>query len=174
MTYYTSSGGQFNSSGAERSVAANPIVRQARLIPTQPILYNILEQNTWVVPIVSDNGKYQTLALVAAAGGHVVVGNPAAPSPAEAAFADYRSYFGDRSAGGLDEVHASGTIDRFADSGGRIYFTLRGRRGVFSAADSGDPDLVLARPGDRVTVSAVPDAGGLLSVRDMRDDSISR
>jgi len=175
MTYYTSSGGQFNSSAAERSVAANPIVRQARLLPTQPILYNAFAQNTWVVPIVSDNGKYQTLALVAAAGGHVVVGDTAAPSPAEAAFAEYRSYVGDRTAGGPNaELRIAGTIDRFADSGGRIYFTLAGRRGIFSAADSSDPNLVLARPGDHVRVRAVPDVGGLLSVRDLRDDSIAR
>jgi len=175
MTYYTSSGGQFNSSAAERSVAANPIVRQARLIPTQPILYNAFGQNTWSVPIVSDNGKFQTLALVAAAGGHVVVGDPAAPSPAEAAFAEYRSYVGDRTAGGTPaELHVRGTIDRFADDGARVYFTLHGQHGIFSAANAGDPNIVLARPGDQVEVTAVPDAGGLLSVRALRDDSISR
>jgi hypothetical protein len=175
MTYYTSSGGQFNSSAAERSVAANPIVRQARLIPTQPILYNVFGQNTWVVPVVSDNGKFQTLGLVAAAGGHVVVGDTAAPSPAQAAFAEYRSYLGDRTAGGPGaEAQFTGTIDRFADSGSRIYFTLREHRGVFTAPDAGDPNLVLARPGDHVRVSAILESGGLLSVRDLRDDSISR
>jgi hypothetical protein len=68
----------------------------------------------------------------------------------------------------------AGTIDRFADSGGRIYFTLREQRGVFTAPDTGDVNLVLARPGDRVRLSAIPQAGGLLSVRDLRDDSISR
>ncbi len=174
MIYYTSSGGQFNSLAAQRSVAANPIVRQARLIPTQPILYDVVGQNTWVVPVVSDNGKFQTLALVAAAGGHVVVGDPAAASPAEAAFAEYRAFIGDRSGGASSEVNVSGTIDRFADSGGRIYFTLRGRRGIFTAPDAGQAANVLARPGDRVHVAAVPDAGGLLSVRDLRDDSIAR
>jgi hypothetical protein len=175
MTYYTSSGGQFNSSAAERSVAANPIVRQARLIPTQPILYNVFGQNTWVVPVVSDNGKFQTLGLVAAAGGHVVVGDTAAPSPAQAAFAEYRSYLGDRTAGTPGtQLQVAGTIDRFADSGGRIYFTLRERRGIFTAPDIGDPNIVLARPGDHVRVSAIPEAGGLFSVRDLRDDSISR
>lgn len=175
MTYYTSSGGQFNSSAAERSVAANPIVRQARLIPTQPILYNVFGQNTWVVPVVADNGKFQTLALVAAAGGHVVVGDTAAGSPARAAFAEYRSFVGDRTAGGpTAERRFTGTIDRFASSGGRVYFTLREGRDIFTAADTGDPNLVLARPGDRVRVTAIRDAGGLLSVRDLRDDSISR
>jgi len=103
------------------------------------------------------------------------VGDPAAPSPVDAAFADDRAFLGDRGAGAADEAFtASGIIDRFAQSGDRIYFTLRGRRGVFSAPDSSDPERVLARPGDRVRVRAVPDAGGLLSVRDLRDDSIAR
>jgi hypothetical protein len=156
-------------------VAANPIVRQARLVPTQPILYNAFGQNTWSVPIVSDNGKFQTLALVAAAGGHVVVGNTAAPSPAQAAFAEYRSYVGDRTtAGSTAEISVDGTVDRFADSNGRIYFTLRERRGIFTAADTGEPDIVLARSGDRVRVSAIADAGGLFSVRALRDYSIAR
>lgn len=175
LVYYTSSGGQFNSTGAQRSVAANPTVRQARLIPTQPILYNAFHENTWVVPIVADNGKFQSLALVQAAGGHVVVGNPTAPSPAVDAFANYRSYLGDRTAGGgPSALHLSGTIDRFGSGGGRIYFTLRGRRGIYTVPDAGDPNVLLARPGDRVTFTAVPDVGGLLSVRDLRDDSFQR
>src|SRR5471030_2681623 len=175
MVYYTSSGGQFNSKGAQRSVAANPTVRQARLIPTQPILYYAFHENTWVVPIVADNGKFQSLALVQAAGGHVVVGNPAAPSPAIDAFASYQSYLGDKSAGGgPTQVHLTGTIDRFGSGGGRIYFTLQGHHGIFTVPDTGDPNVLLARPGDRVTFNAVPDVGGLLSVRDLRDYSLDR
>ncbi|MFN2460737.1 MAG: hypothetical protein ABR591_08635 [Candidatus Velthaea sp.] len=175
MTYYTSSGGQFNSAAAERSVGANPIVRQARLVPTQPILYNAFRENTWVVPIVADNGKFQSLALVQAAGGHVVVGNTAAPSPATDAFGSYGSYLGDRTAGGGPSMQrVAGTIDRFGNGGGRIYFTLRERRGIFTIADAGDPNVLLARPGDRVSFEAIPDAGGLLSVRSLRDDSIHR
>ena len=40
MEYYTSSGGEFNSQGAEEAVASNPVVRQGKLYPTQPLLYN--------------------------------------------------------------------------------------------------------------------------------------
>ena len=175
MTYYTSSGGEFNSAGAERSVAANPIVRQARLIPTQPILYHAFGENSWVVPIVSDNGKFQTLALVQAAGGHVVVGNPSAQSPVNDAFSQYRAYLGDKTAGsGSLGTVLTGTIDRFASGGGRIYFTLRERRGIFTIPDASDPNVLLIRSGDRVHFTAVPDVGGLLSAHDVRDDSIRR
>jgi hypothetical protein len=176
MTYYTSSGGEFNSSAAERSVAANTLVRQGRLQPTQPILYGIFGQNTWVVPVVADNGKYQSLALVQAAGGHVVVGNPSATSPAADAFANYQSFLGDRALGvGGGLAHpVSGTIDRYAFASGRLYFTLRERRGVFTMIDPADPAALLARPGDRVRFVATPDAGGLLLVRDLRDDTLAR
>jgi hypothetical protein len=40
MVYYTSSGGEYNSFGAQQAVAGNPIIKQGRLIPTQPILYS--------------------------------------------------------------------------------------------------------------------------------------
>jgi hypothetical protein len=127
------------------------------------------------VPVVSDNGKFQTLGLVQASGGHVVVGATNAPSPAADAFAEYRSYLGDASAGGTaTERRISGTIDRVGSGGGRIYFTLREVRGIFSVPDTGDPNVLLIRPGDRVSFVAIPDVGGLLSVRDLRDDSLRK
>jgi len=176
MTYYTSSGGEFNSAAAERSVAANSLVRQGRLIPTQPILYDIFGQNTWVVPVVADNGKYQTLALVAAAGGHVVVGNPSATATGSDAFAQYQAFLGDRATGaaGTTVQTIAGTLDRYALAPGRLYFTLRERHGVFTIIDPGDPAELLARPGDRVHFVATPDAGGLLLVRDLRDDTLKQ
>jgi hypothetical protein len=173
LTYYTSTGGEYNSGGAQQAVAGNPIVKQGRLIPTQPVLYALFGQNTWVVPAVADNGKFQTLALVQAAGGHVVVGNSAASSPADDAFASFRAYLGDRAAGGSG-TRVSGTIDRFANAGGRVYFTLRERRGVFTVVDPSEPDLLLARPGDRVSFEATADETGTLLVRDFRDGSIAR
>jgi hypothetical protein len=173
LTYYTSTGGEYNSGGAQQAVAGNPVIKQGRLIPTQPVLYALFGQNTWVVPAVADNGKFQTLALVQAAGGHVVVGNSGAPSPAADAFASFRAFLGDRAAGGSG-TRVSGTIDRFANTGGRVYFTLRERRGVFTVVDPAAPDLLLARPGDRVTFEASPDETGALLVRDFHDGSIAR
>jgi hypothetical protein len=100
------------------------------------------------VPAVADNGKFQTLALVQAAGGHAVVGNSGAASPAADAFASYRAFLGDRVAGGSG-TRIAGTIDRFANAGGRVYFT-------------------------RVSFEAAPDESGALLVRGFRDGSIAR
>ena len=98
-----------------------------------------------------------------------MVGNTGAPSPAQAAFAEYQSYLGDRTTtGGPQPRVVGGTIDRFATTAGRIYFTLREQHGIFTIADAGDPNVLLARSGDHVHFQAVLDAGGLLLVRDLR------
>jgi hypothetical protein len=174
MVYYTSSGGEYNSFGAQQAVAGNPIIKQGRLIPTQPILYSLFGQNTWVIPAVADNGKFQTLALVQASGGHVVVGNSGAPSPAQDAFSSYRAFLGDLAPGGTGS-RTAGTIDRYVNAQGRVWFTLREHRGIFTIVDPSGPDALLARPGDRVTFRATPDeTGSQLIVRDFADGSLAR
>ncbi|MDB5043536.1 MAG: hypothetical protein JWN27_4262 [Candidatus Eremiobacteraeota bacterium] len=173
MVYYTSSGGEYNSFGAQQAVAGNPIVKQGRLIPTQPVLYTLFGQNTWVIPAVADNGKFQTLALVQAAGGHVVVGNSGSASPAQDAFASFQAYLGDRSPG-TNGTTIAGTLDRFAFAGGRVWFTLRERRGIFTIVDPNGPDVLLARAGDRVRFRVSPDEAGAQQVRDFADGSLAR
>jgi hypothetical protein len=173
MVYYTSSGGEYNSFGAQQAVAGNPIVKQGRLIPTQPVLYTLFGQNTWVIPAVADNGKFQTLALVQAAGGHVVVGNSASASPAQDAFASFQGYLGDRSPG-TNGATIAGTLDRFAFTAGRVWFTLRERRGIFTIVDPNGPDVLLARAGDRVRFRVSTDEAGAQLVRDFADGSLAR
>jgi hypothetical protein len=176
-TYYTSSGGEFNSRGAEAAIASNPIVRQGKLVPTQPLLYNAFQQNTWVVPLVApDTGKYQTLALVQAKNGRVVIGSTASASPQKDAFAQYAALFGvtnpvHESDAGLKDV--AGEIDRIAlGPGGSLYFTLRGSRRIF-ALDATAPQALLARNGDRVRFRAAPaNAGELPKARDFRDAAL--
>jgi hypothetical protein len=178
MTYYTSSGGEFNSRGAEDAVASNPIVRQGKLVPTQPILYNAYQQNTWVVPLVApDTGKYQTLALVQAKNGRVVVGATSSSSPQDDAFAQYAALLGVSNAvteGGGVERRFAGEIDRITlGPGGSVYFTLRGSRQIF-ALDGADATALLARGGDRVRFSAVAARdGSIAKARDFRDAALA-
>lgn len=173
MTYYTSAGGEFNSIAAERSVSANPIITQGRLIPTQPILY-YTGQNTWVVPAVAANGKFQTLALVQASGGHVVVGNTSSASPVADAFAQYRAYTNGSAPAAGSTATISGTIDRLAVSGNRIVFTLRGKREIFTIEDPGSAASLLARSGDAVEFGASPSDDGTASVHDFHDRNLGQ
>jgi hypothetical protein len=163
VTYYTSSGGEFNSRGAEDAVASNPIVRQGKLIPTQPILYNAFGQNTWVVPLVAETGKYQTVALVQAKNGHVVVGSSSNPSPQSDAFAQYAAFLGLSGSmpGVAGQASDGGTIDRIATGpDGTVYLTLRGDRRIFTISSHDAPTALLARPGDRVRFRAGASVGG--------------
>ncbi len=176
MTYYTSSGGEFNSQGAEDAVGSNPIVRQGKLIPTQPLLYNAFGQNTWVVPLVAETGKYQTVALVQAKTGHVVVGASGSASPQSDAFAQYAAFLH-----GLAPAIAasagraiSGMIDRIATSpAGIVYFTLRGTRGVYTLDTHDAPSALLARSGDVIRfTSGGAAAGGFAAATQFRDPAL--
>jgi hypothetical protein len=170
ITYFTATGGEFDSIGAQQAVASNPIVRQGRLLPTQPILYTAFGQNTWVVPLVADTGKYQTLALVQARNGRVVVGSAAAPSPQADAFSQYQAILGAGAGPGGSAARAyDGTVDRIASESGTIYFTLRGERAIFTLVAADDPRVLLVRAGDRVTFRAVADASGRLVAQDFDD-----
>ena len=178
MVYYTSSGGEYNSAAAEDAVGGNPIVKQGRLVPTQPILYALLGQKAskgvWVVPAVADNGKFQTLALVDPAGGHVVVGNPSSPFPVQDAFTTYEDELrAGRSAGAL--TLTTGTLDRVAVVANRILFTIRGEQQIFSILAGLSAGELLARPGDHVTFKvAYRDADGTSVVRDFSNGSLRR
>ncbi len=187
VTYYTSSGGEFNSKGSEDAVASNPLVRQGKLYPTQPLLYNAFGQNTWVVPLVAETGKYQTVALVQAKNGHVVVGSASSASPQNDAFAQYAAFLGVAApaevagagaAAVAGEGAVSGVIERYAAaSGGTVYFTLRGRAEIYELEDAEAPAL-LARPGDRVSFrrAAAPAAAGTpyVAAVDFSDASLAR
>ncbi len=173
MTYYTASGGEFNSTGAENAVSANPLVRQGRLLPTQPILYNVFGQTTWVVPVIADNGKYQTLALVRATDGEVVVGNASAPSASADAFSAYRDLLGGRVAGSGSAEHVAGAVDRVAQSGTSIYFTVRGSPRAFVLHDTANPAALLMRSGDRVTFVVQGEDTSATSVRDFQNTSLA-
>jgi hypothetical protein len=178
IVYYTSSGGEFNSRGAEDAVASNPIVRQGRLYPTQPLLYNAFGQNTWVVPLVAETGKFQTVALVQAKNGHVVIGSSSNPSPAADAFTQYATFLGVPGAvpaavSQAGERALSGVLDRVAASNATLYFTLRGVKGIFSLDAASEPVALLARSGDRVRFRSAPAAGAIAPAADFTDLDLS-
>jgi len=178
ITYYTSSGGEFNSRGAEDAVASNPVVRQGKLFPTQPLLYNAFRQNTWVVPLVAETGKFQTVALVQAKNGHVIVGASSNPSPQDDAFAQYAAFLGGGAtaaavAAGGERV-VTGQVERVATApNGTVYLTLRGERRIYTLESRDAPVALLARAGDRVCFKRVAGTNGAFdSVTDFSDAAL--
>ena len=179
MTYYTSSGGEFNSQGAEDAVASNPVVRQGKLYPTQPLLYNAFGQNTWVVPLVAETGKYQTVTLVQAKNGHVIVGASGSVSPQADAFAQYAAFLHvDEAPGVAPAGHAgfvNGIVERVGTAPtGIVYFTLHGGRRTFAIDTRDDPSALLARAGDRVQFTTSDTTAHYTDVRDLRDEALPR
>ena len=178
MTYYTSSGGEFNSRGAEQAVASHPIVRQGKLVPTQPLLYNAFGVNTWVVPLVAqETGKYQTVALVDAKSGHVVVGSSSSPKPQDDAFAQYAAFLGVGVPAAVPlsaQQQKQGEVDRIAAApDGNVYLTLRANRQMYVVDAHAAPEALLARPGDRVSFKADPPLGGLAHAEDFSDAALA-
>lgn len=175
VVYYTSSGGEFNSRGAEEAVASNPIVRQGKLIPTQPLLYNAFGQNTWVVPLIAETGKYQTVALVQAKNGHVVVGSSSSPSPQIDAFAQYANFLGvGAPLARAEQGHsATGIVDRIAALAASVYFTLRGQRQIYVYDAHDDAAALLARSGDRVRFLWRPAPGPYAAVSKLFDAELA-
>jgi hypothetical protein len=178
LTYYTATGGEFNSAGAENAVASHPLVKQGRLVPTQPILYDVFKRNTWVVPLVADSGKFQSLALVAAQTGHVVVGSASSAAPVADALATYETFAGGSSGEGAPlGAERSGALDRVsAAPDGSVYFTLRGSRQVYAVPAGSGPAALLARPGDGVRFRVLPAAAGeaVVNIRDFQDAALIR
>ncbi len=160
MTYYTGFNGYFNSQAADTSVGAFPTVRQAQLLPQQPVLYNLFGHPTWIVPAVADNGKFQTLGLVLADGGHTIVGSVNAPNPEADAVAQLQAFFAgsepSRRASGseIGALTRDGVVDRSAVVGDALYVVLRGSRQVYRV-DLADPKTALTRPGDRAAITFI-------------------
>ena len=185
MVYYTSAGGEFNSVAArERSVSANPIMTKGRMIPTHRSSTMGIGQNTWVVRPLASDGKFQTLALVQAAGGHVVVGNSSlaaalrwrTPSRSIAAFLGVGNPGAEGVVSSVGAAALFGQIDRMGTgTNGMMYFTLRGSARIFSVDGNADPAVLLARPGDRVFFrSGSSENGESPKVADFRDTSLRK
>ncbi|MBB5171963.1 hypothetical protein HNQ41_000103 [Texcoconibacillus texcoconensis] len=73
MTYYEGASGILNGE-ASRSLVDRTFERE-NWVGTQPVLYSIYEEYTWVVPVVDRNDNYRKLALVHADSGNVVYGD---------------------------------------------------------------------------------------------------
>lgn len=170
MTYYTGFNGYFNSAAADQSVHAFPVVRQASLLPTQPVLYNLYGHPTWIVPAIASNGKYQTLGLVLADGGHTIVGAVNAANPESDAIVQLQGFLGGSSTASvqseeaLGEERRAGIVERAAVVGSTLYLVLRGAREVYKV-ESVSPAAALTRPGDKVVLLLVRAAGGARVVR---------
>ena len=122
---------------------------------TQPILYNVYGELTWIVPVISSEGIFQEIALV-----HAGTAKVAHKSDKRSALAEYRSIL--RSSGNGDAPSSlagmeqlTGTVSRFNCLNDTCYLMLSGdtKQRVFSGSVQAGYELPVTLRGDRVHVS---------------------
>ena len=125
---------------------------------TQPILYNLYGEPAWVVPVLSKEHIFQRLAVVRAANSSVVLG-----TDKESAVREFRKAL----AGSPNAVTlgpgskvqtVTVTLDRVTadvQNGTTVYYLYSKEypHKAFTGTSMLAPELVLARPGDKVTLS---------------------
>ena len=127
---------------------------------TQPILYNIYGELTWVVPVVSGSGIFQRVAFVRASNTSVVLGENK-----QDGLAKYRQLLmktgNEENPAKVDAhtTHSRGFIDRYAcpvvDGDTVCYLTLRQENEsprIYTGTSIIAPEILIARPGDEVEI----------------------
>lgn len=126
---------------------------------TQPILYNVYGELTWVVPVVSKEGIFQRIAFV-----HTSTQKVALGQTKREGLAEYRSILaenGNRSAPSSESSHsqARGNIARITSAvengDTTFYIVLDGSSSgvIFTGGVTVSPELAIAREGDPVVIS---------------------
>ncbi|WP_096439311.1 hypothetical protein [Alteribacter populi] len=180
MTYY---GGE-DARGILNGNAARDRVDRAfereQWVGTQPVLYSIYGQYTWVVPVVDRNNGFQEIALVHADSGRVVH----ADSRREV-FNEYQNFL----ATGLDsdkdvptdltnEVEETLVVDRItqaSDEDGTIVLILfEGRDQVFTIPVNRSQLALFIEPGDELRVEYIDTEEDTIAIRAYENLSIER
>ncbi|MBI2047298.1 hypothetical protein HYT26_04025 [Candidatus Pacearchaeota archaeon] len=123
---------------------------------TQPILYRIYGELTWVVPVINDNGIYQKVAIVHAVTAKVVYGDNK-----EDALQKYRQYLatsGDQVAPveDVEKASVSGTVIRIHSVGTTSYLLIDTKpKQVFAGDINLLPELALTEKGDKVNIKFI-------------------
>ncbi len=162
----------YRASGADEvdiiRAVRSEVSNYSNYVPTQPILYNIYGQLTWGVPIISEEGVFQRLALAHAQTGQVALGQNKAE-----ALRNYRRLLqeaGNEAAPSSEsDTHAvTGTLTRIAADvrgGDTTYYLMIDAECedeadcatetdsiIFTGTSLLSPELPLAGVGDRVTI----------------------
>jgi hypothetical protein len=125
---------------------------------TQPILYTLYGEPAWVVPVVSQEHIFQRLAIVRASNSAVVLGADKATALREFQKAVSAAPGPSTSGSANKVVSITVTLDRVAadvQNGTTVYYlySTEHPQKVFTGTSAIAAELVLARPGDKATLS---------------------
>ncbi|MFZ4450766.1 hypothetical protein [Salibacterium aidingense] len=164
-TYYTGSSGLLNAGGAREVV--NKSFQREQWSGTQPVLYSVYDNYTWVVPVVDQNGLMREIAMV-----HAETGTIASGSSREEAFRSYRQTLANELDADnytptdvLEEETVEGTVYRVSDMNDQvIQVLLSGESRVLEFDVSEIADVVFLREGDKIEAQVVDTEENVLNV----------
>ncbi|WDF02651.1 MULTISPECIES: hypothetical protein [Shouchella] len=153
-TYYAGTSGMTNARGARDAV--NRSFQREQWEGTQPVLYSIYDNYTWVVPVVDQSGLMREIAMV-----HADTSSVATGTSREEAFHHYRQMLANDLGTDdyiptnlLDELEVEGTVYRVSQvSNSRfIQVLLEGESRVLEFDMTGNAAAVFIQPGDEIEV----------------------
>ncbi len=156
ISYYENAAGFYNEAAAVSSVDA-AVSNFGGWHGAQPLLYNLYGAESYVVPVLSENNKLQSIGIVNAKTGQTIV----KPTKAEALLA-YKQYLGN---GVIDAKPTqaavsrslSGKVTRFGSAtmaGNTLfYLSVEGSDLIFTATAVVSPEVALSKAGDRVSLT---------------------
>ncbi|GAJ98173.1 LOW QUALITY PROTEIN: hypothetical protein JCM19055_1081 [Geomicrobium sp. JCM 19055] len=165
-TYYTGSSGLLNARGAQEVVNKSFIREQWR--GTQPVLYSVYDQYTWVIPVVDQNGLMREMAMV-----HAETGNIAHASSREGAFQEYRQMLAANLGADdyvptdvYDEMEISGNVYRVSDPFNNQYLQVlvEGESRVLEFDITQSADAVFIQDGDEIEATVIDTEENILQV----------
>ncbi|HPL15216.1 MAG TPA: hypothetical protein PL180_00870 [Spirochaetota bacterium] len=176
-TFYDING--TNENGVIEAVDAALGADSSRWSPTQPIPYNLYGIPTWVLPIVSNEGIYQKVALVDMNN----ISSIAIDGDIYRAVEKYREILSRHGATRNEaisdingkQIIGPAKIIRMGDTvigGNKTYYILIDGYENRLFSSSGETDqtrvITLARPGDSVTITFFPSNGQVVSIESIR------
>lgn len=173
-TYYSGTSGMTNARGARDAV--NRTYQREQWEGTQPVLYSVYDNYTWVVPVVDQSGLMREIAMV-----HAETSSVARGTNREEAFNNYRQLLANDLGSDdyvptdlFDEETISGSVYRVSGTYNNRFLQvlIEGESRVLEFDITSNANAVFIEPGD-VIEAIVNDTGeGILPVQRFSNETV--
>ncbi|MFS0785963.1 hypothetical protein ABC345_06185 [Shouchella sp. 1P09AA] len=173
-TYYAGTSGMTNARGARDAV--NRSFQREQWEGTQPVLYSIYDNYTWVVPVVDQSGLMREIAMV-----HAETSSVATGTSREEAFHHYRQMLANDLGTDdyiptnlLEELEMEGTVYRVSQASNARYIQvlLDGESRVLEFDITGNAAAVFIQPGDEIEATVNDTGESVLPVLEFENVTI--
>ena len=178
FTYYIGSRGYLNGYAALEAV--NKSFEKDKWFGTQPILYNIYGQDTWVIPVIDGNGLLRSISLVHAESGSVTYS-----SNKRKLFEQYKNMLAtnqiksDNIPTNISELkEIEGTVLRVekisTPEGTIVKVLLIDSDKIFNIDGDLIPYSLFTKEGDRVSIKYIDNEESNVTVREFKNNTINK